>query len=246
MKITTPAGDDEETVRDIAGRSMRASYSLSPEEITTVLEQAFASDRLQQRVDDDDKVMILAEDDGQPVGVAAGRLTDDVGVIEWLFVAPESRGQGVGTDLFEDASDRLRDQGADRIHAEVMSENKEGEQFFEQFGYERIDHEELEFDGQTYATHVYGPEASDVDDSLHLPDTIKTEDGQTLFTGDERFQATEAPFLALYSDEGRTDPYGFFCTHCGTMANAADGLDRVVCDSCGNENLPDEWDDSYL
>ena len=246
MEITSATADHEEAVRDVVGRSMRASFSLSPEQMETVIRQEFGEEGFAARLDGDRSIVLVAERDDEVIGVVTGSLTDgDDGEIGWLFVAPEARGEGVGTELFETARDELEGRGAERVRALVMSENVEGEQFFEQFGYEQAGNRELEIDEQVFAAHVYDPEAEEVDQELHTPETVDTEDG-TVYPGDEELSGKEAPFLVLYSDEDRTEQYGFFCTSCGTVANAADGLERVDCDTCGNESRPDEWDSSYL
>lgn len=248
MDVTSATADDGDRLRDVAGRSIRASYSISPDDITSLVDQEFREDRLAERRDDDDAVALLAEDDGEALGFVTGALSDDgTAEIDWLFVAPEARGMGVGTRLFEAGRDALADLGAETVNAMVLSENEEGEQFFEQFGYGRLERREFEIDEEAYTGYVYGPE-SDVEEGdreLHTPDSVETDDG-TVYTGDEELSGKDAPFLVLYTDEERTEQYGFFCTNCGSLANAADGLDRVDCDTCGNESSPEEWDGSYL
>lgn len=247
MEITTDEMEDGETFRDIAGRSMRASYSLSPEQIKAIVHEEFDDDRIEQRSERDEDVVVVAEDDDEPVGFATGHVTDTGdGEIDWLFVAPEARGQEIGTGLFEETREELEDRGAETVRAAVLSENEEGEKFVEQFGFEQAGSRDQDIGQQDFATHVYGPHGDEVDEELHKPDTVTTPDGDTVYTGDEELQGKQAPFLVLYEDEARTQQYGFFCTNCGTMANAADGLDRVDCDTCGNESRPDEWDGSYL
>lgn len=247
MELTTDEESDGETFRDIAGRSMRASYSLSPEQIENVVHTEFGDERVAERAENDDEVVVTAEQDDQMVGFATGTVTDaDDGEIGWLFVAPEARGQEIGTQLFEEVREELESRGAETVRAAVLSENEEGEMFFEQFGLEQTGSRDMDIGDQDFATHIYGPHGDESDQELHKPDTVTTEDGDTVYTGDEELSGKQAPFLVLYEDEDRTEQYGFFCTNCGTMANAADGLDRVDCDTCGNESRPDEWDGGYL
>jgi ribosomal protein S18 acetylase RimI-like enzyme/ribosomal protein S27AE len=252
MEITTAEseaveGEDAEAFRDIASRSMRASYSLSPEQIRGVVDEEFDDDRLTARSGSDEEVVLVAGEDDQPVGFATGTITEsDDGEIDWLFVAPEARGREIGTRLFEGLREELEDRGAETVRAAVLSENEEGEKFVERFGFERGGSREQDIAGQDFPTHVYGPHGDEVDKELYKPDTVTTPDGDTVYTGDEELAGKQAPFLVLYTDEDRTEQYGFFCTNCGTMANAADGLDRVDCDTCGNESRADEWDGGYL
>lgn len=247
MELTTDEKSDGETFRDIAGRSMRASYSLSPDQIENVVHTEFDDERVGERAENEEEVVVTAEQDDQMVGFATGTVTDtDDGEIGWLFVAPEARGQDIGTQLFEEVQEELESRGAETVRALVLSENEEGEMFFEQFGLEQTGSRDMDIGDQDFATHVYGPHGDESDQELHKPDTVTTEDGDTVYTGDEELSGKQAPFLVLYEDEDRTEQYGFFCTNCGTMANAADGLDRVDCDTCGNESRPDEWDGGYL
>lgn len=249
MDVTNSTADHDAAIREIASDSMRASYSLSPEGLKSIVRAEFDPDRLTERRESDDDVVLVAENDGEAVGFATGSLVDGDGEIDWLFVDPEVRGQDIGTELFEAVRDELESLGADTVRALVLSENEEGHQFFEQFGYEEADSRQETIAGESYTINVFGPgasEASDEHQEFHRPETVETEDGETVYTGDEEIPGTEAPFLRLYSDSGLTEEYGFYCTNCGSMANAANGLDRIECQNCGNEHLPDEWDDSYL
>lgn len=249
MDVTNATADHEAAIREIASDSMRASYSLSPEGLESIVRTEFDPDRLTERRESDDDVVLVAENDGEPVGFVTGTLVDGDGEIDWLFVDPEARGRGVGTELFEAIRDELESQGADTVRALILSENEEGDQFFEQFGYEEIDSREETLAEEEYTINVFGTETSEASDEhqeLHQPETVETDDGETVHTGDEEIPGTEAPFLRLYSDSELTEEYGFYCTNCGTMANVADGLDRIGCPNCGNEHRPDEWDDSYL
>lgn len=245
MGVTTPQADSDDAIRDVARRSMRGSYSVSPEILTAITETEFSDDRLETYRNNDDEILLASTQDGELTGFVTGTLDGDDGNITWLHVAPEARGQGLGTDLFEAGRDELQERGADTVRAVVFGKNEEGGQFFEQFGYERIGNSNTEIDDQTFSTYIYGPEGEEIDEERHTPDTVDTDDG-TVYTGDEELAGEQAPFLVLYTDEDRTERYGFFCTNCGTLANAADDQGRIDCGTCGNESRPDDWDAAYL
>jgi len=57
------------------------------------------------------------------------------GVIQNLYVVPEARGDGVGTQLLETAERRLREHGADTIALEAMADNTPAQQFYRARGY---------------------------------------------------------------------------------------------------------------
>ncbi|QLD86054.1 GNAT family N-acetyltransferase [Natronomonas halophila] len=249
MDVTNSTADHDAVIREIASDSMRASYSLSPEGLEGIVRSEFDPDNLTERRENDDDVVLVAEDDGESVGFATGSLVGGDGEIDWLFVDPEAQGRGIGTGLFEAIRDELERQGADTVRALILSENEAGDQFFEQFGYEEIDSREETIAEEEFTINVFGTETSEASDEhqeRHRAETIETEDGETVHTGDEEIPGTEAPFLRLYTDSELTEQYGFYCINCGSMANAADGLDRIECQSCGNAHRPDEWDDSYL
>lgn len=62
------------------------------------------------------------------------------------------------------------------------------------------------------------------------------------FDREQSVPGRDAPLFVLHTSEGRSDPYGYFYSNCGST----DGLDRLGCGECGNLHLADEWDDSYL
>jgi ribosomal protein S18 acetylase RimI-like enzyme len=72
------------------------------------------------------------------------------GVIENLYVVPESRGEGLGTALLEVAEAALAGAGADRIVLEAMAGNDAARRFYEAQGYRphRITYERPAPDGK--------------------------------------------------------------------------------------------------
>lgn len=90
--------------------------------------------------------LVAREGDGAPppiVGfvsfdVERDGLDRDVerGVIQNLYVVPEARNQGLGSDLLDAAEDALMAAGADRIVLEAMAANEAAREFYEARGYE--------------------------------------------------------------------------------------------------------------
>ncbi|MFB6361207.1 MAG: N-acetyltransferase family protein [Halobacteriales archaeon] len=72
------------------------------------------------------------------------------GVIENLYVVPELRGEGLGTDLLEVAEAALTGAGADRLVLEAMAENEAARRFYEAQGYHphRVTYERPAPDGK--------------------------------------------------------------------------------------------------
>lgn len=60
----------------------------------------------------------------------------DRGIIENLYVDPDHREEGIGSDLLGRAETRLRRDGADTIVLEVMADNEPARRFYRSHGYE--------------------------------------------------------------------------------------------------------------
>ena len=57
------------------------------------------------------------------------------GIVENLYVRPEFRGQGIGSQLLAAAEQRLRDHGADAVALNVMADNEDARRFYRDHGY---------------------------------------------------------------------------------------------------------------
>lgn len=86
--------------------------------------------------------LLVARDDGV-VGFVLFGLSDDGyevsgirGVVENLYVAPDYRNRGVGSDLLTAAESALRARGVDRISLEAMAANDDARRFYRRHGYE--------------------------------------------------------------------------------------------------------------
>ena len=86
---------------------------------------------------------IVAERDGIPVGWCArarGRA-----YIPYLFVAPLSQNQGIGTLLLKRMESVLELEGCDRVHLDTLSDNVRAVNFYQHQGYQIL---ALKSDGQ--------------------------------------------------------------------------------------------------
>ncbi len=57
------------------------------------------------------------------------------GIVENLYVRPESRGDGLGSQLLASAEQRLHDRGADAVALNVMAANEDARRFYRDHGY---------------------------------------------------------------------------------------------------------------
>ncbi|WP_331235555.1 GNAT family N-acetyltransferase [Natronorarus salvus] len=244
--------DDREEICEVARKSIEASYALSPQTMETLLETEFGEDRLETLIETESAIVARGEEG--TVGFFLGTADDEEGTIEWIHVATEARGQGVGRELYERGTDRLHDRGAETIRAEVLADNAEGRTFLESFGLEADEQRDVEIGEETFSAHVYTEGGSSDDVSPHTESepvleaggTVEDAEGRTIYLGEEELPGEQGPFYVAYEGEEREEPYSFACANCGTLVEAVDSLDRVECGECGNLNAPDEWDGSYL
>ncbi|WP_129114562.1 GNAT family N-acetyltransferase [Halegenticoccus tardaugens] len=162
MEIHEPEPNDADRIREVVESSMTTSYALSPQEIDAVVEHQFGGETVERKLNATDAVLLVAATEETIVGVAAGDLGEGRGDLRWLFVDPEHRGEGIGTRLFEETVEALRERGARHVQASVLAESTDGGQFFERLDFERIDDREVDFGEDTFVEHVY-VEASEAD-----------------------------------------------------------------------------------
>lgn len=246
---------DLDRVREVAERSMTASYDLSPQGIEAILQAEFASERTGDRLESEDAYQFVARSDDGVIGYAEGRSSDGAGEIRWLHVHPAFRGNGAGTALFEHLVSALEDdleRGVERVR---VIAGVEGEEFVERFGFEQTDQREVEIGDRRIVEHVYTDDA-DVDDGFDsdaqssdaaVPETITAEDDNTVYIGEERIAGVEGPFARTYDDPDRSSELGYYCGHCGSTDVSMDSMERLSCGECGNLHRPDDdYDESYL
>jgi ribosomal protein S18 acetylase RimI-like enzyme len=241
MEIRPATPSDRPSIRDVARRSMQTSYSLDPKTIVGAVEEWYDENRLKDMLDDDDKLLLVAEREGQVVGFTDSVVTGE-GTAEllWLHVDPDYRSEDVGRQLFEATRERLESKGAASVHGRVLADNAGGNAFYERQGFAKVGEEEVDIDGTTYTENVYATVERERLEPIDL-------DGRTVYLDHEnRETGSVAPFNVVYTAEDGEDIYGYWCSKCSDFANAMDPMGRIQCDSCGNARKPTRWDAAYL
>ncbi|QLD88578.1 GNAT family N-acetyltransferase [Natronomonas salina] len=151
MEFRPATTDDLEAIRAIARDSWETDYPdiVSRETIDEGFEDWYASDELARELREGDATMLLAVEDDQPVGFAHGIVSEGVGNVLRLYVRPEARGRGVGSDLLERTAERLGDEGADHLRAMVLEDNETGRAFYRSAGFEAVDDAETKIGSET-------------------------------------------------------------------------------------------------
>ena len=241
MDIRNATATDSPAIRDVARRSLQASYSLSPQAITTAVEKWYDEMDLDERLDEEGHLYLVAEEGGQVVGFSESRLSDDgAASLLWLHVDPAYRGEGFADALFSVTRERLEDAGADRLYGRVLQDNTGGNAFYESQGFEQVSRDEVEIGNRTYVENVWAPSKTTGLQSVSV-------DGRTVYVDRDEYETgSAANFHVVYVDESRDDRYGYYCGNCDELANAMDAMGRVECNNCGNTRKPTRWDAAYL
>ncbi|MBZ6494719.1 GNAT family N-acetyltransferase [Natrinema longum] len=278
MEIREPESAEAERIRAVVDSSMTTSFRLSPGRIDGITDGQFDDDAVTEKIDDEDTVLYVAESgeniEGETItGFVEGRLEDEWGEVNWLFVDPEHRGQGIGTALYDAATETLRDRGVDHVCVTVLEANTEGHDFVERFGLEHDGDLRIEVAGESLVKYVYTDSDVDVDlptesretdsaagenaEPATFPETERTDGHLTATAGDETVyvdrgeeeSGTAAPFFGTYEDEAHTEQYGYYCANCGSLDVSMDNMERLECSECGNshaERSEESYDRSHL
>ena len=91
--------------------------------------------------------VVVAEADGELVGMAKGELRDGLGHVSLVYVRSEARGQGGGKELVRDLAAYFREHGAQHVSLNVEVPNEEALAYWRRLGftdYRRSLHTDLE------------------------------------------------------------------------------------------------------
>jgi len=240
MEIREATTEDGPSVRSVALRSMEASYSLSPSVIESAIRQWYGVDRFAEKLNDDDVLLLIVEQDGEPVAFSESVLVDSRGDIHWLHVAAMYRGEGIGQRLYEKTRERLGEAGAETIRGLVLAMNSEGNQFWRDRGLKKVGEGTVEIDGTAFVENIY----VDEDDVDLQP--IVVDDRELYIDRSDSERGSKGPFYTVYADEDGENRYSYFCGSCDTLITSMDTMGRLSCEECGNQLKPTRWDAAYM
>ena len=241
MEIRTVRKQDSPAIRDVARRSLQASYSLGPRAITGAIEEWYDEDRLTGILEDEDRLLLVADLDGQVVGFSESLITDEeTAQLLWLHIDPFHRGGEYGIALYEATRERLEQRGVTSLQGRVLADNQDGAAFYEERGLSKIGEESVEIDGTTHTEFVYADvEETGVEELLV--------DGETMYLNRDSVRiGSFGPFYSVYTDPECEELYGYWCSNCEAVPVPMDTMGRLKCDECGNASKPTRWDAAYL
>ena len=158
MAIRSATTGDAEDIKRVAETSWRADYPeiLSRETAEEAVEEWYDPERLEDEINRDDALLPVVEtEDGDVIGFAQAVWDTQTGTILRLYISPGHREQGRGTDLLQWTIDELADQDVDRIQTMVLSENELGNDFYQEFGFEKTGESQTVIGDGTYRENTY-------------------------------------------------------------------------------------------
>ncbi|ELZ84560.1 N-acetyltransferase GCN5 [Haloferax elongans ATCC BAA-1513] len=250
MDIREATTADIDGIRSVAHDSLVASYghALDEDVIETSIDEWYGGG-LTGELDDDDALFLVCEDDGDVVAFSQSYLGGDgvvTGQISWIHVHPDHRDRGIGARLLTRTEEALVDEGATRLTGKVLELNEPGAEFYDHHGYEEVEGRRIELGEEQYDERVFA-RFPGTEGDVAAPLDPHTVDGKTVYVAfDESDRGSQAPLYASYTDEDRTERYGFFCGNCESFEVTMDSMGKIVCNQCGNKRRPSRWDSAYL
>jgi GNAT superfamily N-acetyltransferase len=122
--------------------------TISPQRVSAFITEVLSPERFADYIVDDDRVVLIAEDDGRAVGYAmlvAGEPADDDvrGVVHHrptvelskLYVLPSAHGAGASGQLLEAGREWAKERGATTIWLGVNQQNARAQKFYGKNGF---------------------------------------------------------------------------------------------------------------
>jgi len=117
-----------------------AVYALWEEAGTGIqLRRSDQIEEIAKKLERDPDLFLVAEIEKQIVGSVLGGFDGRRGMMYHMAVRMENRRQGIALRLMEELERRLREKGCIRYYMLVTEDNQEAIQFYEAYGWERMD-----------------------------------------------------------------------------------------------------------
>jgi len=241
MEVRKASRTDADAIRDVARRSMEASYSLSPGAIDTAVRNWYSDEALAEKFEDEELFVLVVESEEGVLAFSESTVVGDQGDVLWIHVDPMYRGEGVGTELFERTRETLAEHGAESLRGRVLADNEQGNTFYEEHGLVKTGEGRVEIDDSPYVENIYTERERDGLEPVTGPE------GEHLYVdhadGD---RGSKGPFRVVWMDRDRQEPYGYFCSNCDSLVTSMDSMGRMECTNCGNHRRPTRWDAAYM
>lgn len=159
MTIRSATAADIDAIQDIAEDAWKTDYPdiMTRETASDAITAWYNPTRLEAELENDRTELLVAERDGTVVGFSHANWSaiDAGGHILRLYVHPDHRRAGIGTELLEETCATLATHDVDRINAMVLAENDPGNTFYDRFGFEFADESETTIGDKAYPENRY-------------------------------------------------------------------------------------------
>ncbi|SEP25934.1 Ribosomal protein S18 acetylase RimI [Halogranum amylolyticum] len=163
MTIRRASADDVEAIRAVARASWTADYPtiLSRETAESGVDEWYEPTQLRAELDRPATCVFVAERGDEVVGFVHALWNREEGVVFRVYVHPDHRETGIGSDLVDRVGSEMASRDADRLTAMVLADNEVGQGFYESLGFERVDEGETTIGGESYGEYSYRLEIPD-------------------------------------------------------------------------------------
>lgn len=159
MRVEPATNDDVEAIEAIARKSWAHDYPdiLSSESLREGVDEWYSADRIRDSVRWPRATVLVGREDGELAGFVHAVFDADrnEGNVLRLYVHPDHRGAGRGTELLDAIEEAMFERGAERIRAMVLAANEVGNAFYREAGFEREESAEVVIGGETYTENTY-------------------------------------------------------------------------------------------
>ena len=159
VDIRCATTEDIDAIRRIAEDGWNETYGglLATETIDEALAEWYTPDTIRDRIEHEEGLYFLAEQEGTPVGYVSGGPTDEgtVAYLGAIYVDPDHWNEGIGTALLETFEAEYRSLGYEAIRLHVLAENEIARSFYRKHGYELVDEREEELFGEAVHEQVF-------------------------------------------------------------------------------------------
>lgn len=149
--------DDVPAMQSVVHECWSADYPtvISSKAIKDGLLEWYEEEQLAREVRSADAIVAVSETDDGLSGFAHAVLDGEEGTILRIYVLPEERRGGVGTELVEFTTDELAERGVDRVYALALARNDVAAEFYAETGFERVRTEKTTIGGERYDELVF-------------------------------------------------------------------------------------------
>ncbi len=144
IRVRKLTAEDLPDVAKLAGKLVRQHFAFDPKRFLRIQNpEAGYARYFAGELEDEEVVLVVAEDEGRIVGYAYGRLEprnwndllDACGKLHDVYVDEGARGRGAGEALVREVCERLGEMGAPRVVLLTASQNEAAQRLFAKLGF---------------------------------------------------------------------------------------------------------------